>query len=391
MLNWLAMRLAAAILVLGAVPAGIADPAIAQNARDACAKGDATQERCLSFLDQVLLKAARQFANRRDSMEGAAGPVSNITAQARFEMYMVAQCEAEAQAAKPASRETCQQRLVMDRIRELATPDIVVDASAEWSDLRNHRSVGVHIHALEMLTTHEDWGGWPIYSRTLADRAMLFHSPAAARQWSSYKSGVIEAGLFQQLRDRGFGPRSARFITRAFDAFRFNPETGERMLPPPDARKFDPSNGADETARSFASSLPDCLRDLSEPACNIRYSMELGCRLDDELAAICNRRLDILRASFASYDSASAEQTDQFYSALACIGEAGVIDRLTPSFTDNPDWRPVGFELDAMMEGPLGREAGDCRDLGFAGGPDNWTASNVAVFGKPMDLRIGPD
>jgi uncharacterized protein len=125
------------------------------------------------------------------------------------------------------------------------------------------------------------------------------------------------------LLERGFDVKSAAYIAVNWDAFRFDPETGERLLPGTALTL------SERKAAQFARALPDCLGYLSQPSCRIDYSIELGCRYDPAIATKCQARFAGLSERFQSFPSDPRDGDRgrsaryEMYQRTACLEEGG--------------------------------------------------------------------
>lgn len=125
----------------------------------------------------------------------------------------------------------------------------------------------------------------------------------------AFIAGVAARGL----QARGFDPVTAERIARDWDGWRFDFETGARILPTSPLRM----TAAD--AALLASRIPTCLSDLAGGGCTIRYAAETGCALTAEQAAVCARNYGIVREAAASFGPAGGS----LYGALTCLEETG--------------------------------------------------------------------
>lgn len=160
-------------------------------------------------------------------------------------------------------------------------------------------------------------GLWPDFS-TLADtqyanRAFEFGD------FSWYVKKRYSAALVEKaLAARGFEAETARLISMQWDVWRYHLENGQPLL------ESAPMSASDADLQALAARFPKCMQDLGKTDCRVKYSIELGCRLDPAMAKGCQSVFDIHRAIAASYqrDGRKAYLLSS-YGMAGCLMEVG--------------------------------------------------------------------
>jgi len=158
----------------------------------------------------------------------------------------------------------------------------------------------------------------------------------------------IRSIVQKALVKRGFEQKTAYFIARDWDAFRYNLENGDKILPKP------PMLMTGDDAVNFASLIPKCLANMVAFSCQIRFAPEYGCNLQHDYAPACRRAVNKIKASFPAmpitgktfiswYDSEY-----NFYNAVACI--FGPNGGNIPVFDAGPSASVTKLKFDADSE-----------------------------------------
>jgi hypothetical protein len=154
---------------------------------------------------------------------------------------------------------------------------------------------------------------------TLEDqRRCIGQTTDECMNWIKQKE-FIRSIVQKALAKRGFEQKTAFFIARDWDAFRYDLETGDKILPKP------PMLMTGDDALNFANLIPKCLASMAAFSCQIRFAPEYGCNLQHDYAPACRRAVNKIKTSFPTlpitgktfiswYDSEY-----NFYNALACI------------------------------------------------------------------------
>jgi hypothetical protein len=129
----------------------------------------------------------------------------------------------------------------------------------------------------------------------------------------------IRAIVQKALIKRAFEKKTAYFIARDWDAFRYDLETGDKILPKP------PMLMTGDDALTFAASVPKCLANMAAFSCQIRVAPEYGCNLQHDYAPACRRALNKVKAGFSAMPMTGKtfmswyDSENNFYDAMACI------------------------------------------------------------------------
>jgi len=135
---------------------------------------------------------------------------------------------------------------------------------------------------------------------------------------ADYGARIVERVLVE----RGFEEKTARIVAKNWDAWRYHPETGQPLYSGPALQL------SESGLVRLGHLIPDCIRDFAATTCKLAYAIEIGCRLDEELAQGCQRTLDAESKLARAFPGTIAEQekfaanTDA-YSAIACLFEGG--------------------------------------------------------------------
>lgn len=135
-----------------------------------------------------------------------------------------------------------------------------------------------------------------------------------------YGASLVEKALVA----RGFEAETAKSISADWDAWRYHPQNGQPLM------KSAPMTASDADLLALAARFPKCMRDLGKADCRIKYSIELGCKLDPPVAKACQGVFDIHRSIASGYqrDGRTASRFSGFqmhyvYGMVSCIAEGG--------------------------------------------------------------------
>jgi TPR repeat protein len=165
---------------------------------------------------------------------------------------------------------------------------------------------------------------------TMEDQRRCIGHDAVCLKWI-YQKALISRIVQQILTDRGFEQKTAYFIARDWDAFRYDFETGAKILPK------SPMLVTTSDAVAFANRIPQCLSDINLTTCQIRFAPEYGCNLQRDYIAICRRGFARVKAKFSGLlaegrnYSATFGAEHEFYKGVACLygpngGDIAVFD-----------------------------------------------------------------
>jgi uncharacterized protein YecT (DUF1311 family) len=133
-----------------------------------------------------------------------------------------------------------------------------------------------------------------------------------------YGASLVEKALVA----RGFEAETAKSISTDWDAWRYHPQNGQPLM------KSAPMTASDADLLALAARFPKCMHDLGKADCRIKYSIELGCKLDPPVAKACQGVFDIYRSIASGYqrDGRTASIFSGFqglYGMTGCIMEGG--------------------------------------------------------------------
>lgn len=133
-----------------------------------------------------------------------------------------------------------------------------------------------------------------------------------------YGASLVEKALVA----RGFEAETAKSISTDWDAWRYHPQNGQPLI------ESAPMTASDADLLALAARFPKCMRDLGKADCRIKYSIELGCKLDPPVAKACQGVFDIYRSIASGYqrDGRTASMFSGFqglYGMTGCIMEGG--------------------------------------------------------------------
>ncbi len=153
---------------------------------------------------------------------------------------------------------------------------------------------------------------------TLEDQRRCIEQDANCLKWI-YQKEFIRPIVQQVLVQRGFEEKTAYFIARDWDAFRYDLETGAKILPRP------PMLMTAADAAGFASRIPQCLTDMKTSTCQFRFAPEYGCNLQHDYGPACRRGFNGVKAKFPAMQASGKtfmswyDAEYNFYNAIACL------------------------------------------------------------------------
>ena len=153
---------------------------------------------------------------------------------------------------------------------------------------------------------------------TMEDQRRCIVNDEGCFKWI-YQKTLIAGVVQQALVKRGFERKTAFFIARDWDAFRYDIETGDKILPKP------PMLLSTSEAVEFAGRLPQCLGNMATSTCQIRFAPEYGCNLQRDYMAACRRGFNNIKAKFSRMPTTGKtfmswyDSEYNFYSAIACL------------------------------------------------------------------------
>jgi TPR repeat protein len=177
-----------------------------------------------------------------------------------------------------------------------------------------------------------------------------------------YQKALIGRLVRQVLIRRGFEQKSAFFIARDWDAFRYDVETGNKVTT------------AD--AVEFANSIPKCLANIATSACQIRFASEYGCNLQRDYMPACRQQFNTVKAQFARMPTTGKDFMSwydseyKFYEGIACL------------------YGPNGGDIPVFDAGP----AATVTKLKFDAGTEATKLAAVAHSASPTStVAVGPE
>lgn len=363
-----------------------AAPSRSQETGD-CAKHGLAQEVCQAWRSAVRAEALSLILKQLDAHIGrlvSSGEIAQekgaqqkarlAASQSAWETYRNLQCTLPG--AHPRGADVCPQVMTEARLGELQDPDVAEPGQEDksWSERRVLESP-FHRSAWIMLRL----GIQPM--RTIADRVALTTGPRETREWSFRKQVFDFAPKIRQV--AGFGPLTSAFIAAEWDMLRYDPETGTALHQAPGKIEGSPADNSwdKHEAEAFAARLPACMRNLADPKCRVRYSTELGCRYDEDMARFCQARMDGLREVFQFYSVDNPQHREQFYRAIACLTPVPFDERFSGSFLTS-GFQAKGAASMTAVEGL------PCSAIGLTRDGEGWSARQVQVFGVAIDLEM---
>ena len=162
-----------------------------------------------------------------------------------------------------------------------------------------------------------------------------------------YQKALIGKIVQPILIQRGFEQKTAFFIARDWDAFRYDIESGAKILPKPAMLV----TAAD--AVGFANRIPQCLADISTSSCQIRFAAEYGCNLQRDYGPACRRDFEGVKAKFTQMPVDGAFMSwfnaeYKLYNAIACLYGPNGGD--IPVFDAGPGATVTKLKFDAGAE-----------------------------------------
>lgn len=354
---------------------------------DDCARHGLVQDVCQAWRAAIRTEALsltlRQLGTHIDRLvsrgeiaeeKGAQQKARLAASQSAWEIYRERQCALPG--AHSVGIDACRQTMTEARVDELQDPDVAIPGqeNKSWSERRVLESP-FHRSAWIMLRL----GAQPM--RTVADRVALASGPKETRDWGFRKQVFDFAPKIRHA--TGFGPLTSAFIAAEWDMLRYDPETGASLHQAPGKIEGSPADNSwdKHEAEAFAARLPTCMRNLADPKCHVQYSIELGCRYDEDMARFCQAKMDGLREVFQSYSVDNPEDREHFYRAVACLTPVPFDERFSGSFLTS-GIQTKGHSSTTSTEGQL------CSTVGLKRDGEGWSAREVPVFGTVMDMEI---
>jgi TPR repeat protein len=191
-----------------------------------------------------------------------------------------------------------------------------------------------------------------------------------------YQKALIGRLVRQVLIRRGFEQKSAFFIARDWDAFRYDIETGNKILPKP------PMLVTTADAVEFAGRIPKCFANIATSTCQIRFASEYGCNLQRDYMPACRRQFNTVKAQFARMPTTGKDFMSwydseyKFYEGIACLYGPNGGD--IPVFDAGPAATATKLKFDA------GTEATKIAALAQSASPTSTAAAGPELTPAPM-------